>query len=61
MHTLGDEYKPGYQKTAETVQLANQWEGANPPIPASQAVHPPAAPQQEDTRVKVDIVLYFRD
>ena len=48
MHTLGDEYKPGYQKTAETKQLANQWEGSNAPIPASsQAIQQPP-PQQED-------------
>ena len=50
VHTLGDEYKPGYQKTAETKQLANQWEGSNAPIPASsqaiqQQQQPP--PQQE--------------
>ena len=41
VHTLGDEYKPGYQKAAETLQLANQWEGPKAPIPV-------AASQQED-------------
>ena len=34
VHTLGDEYKPGYQKTEETLKLANQWEGSNAPIPS---------------------------
>jgi len=41
---LGDEYKPGYQKTAETLQLANQWEGSNPPIPVAPSQ---AVPQQQ--------------
>ncbi|XP_065889304.1 disks large homolog 1-like isoform X2 [Dysidea avara] len=35
VHTLGDEYKPTYQKAAETLQLAGEWEGTKSPIPVA--------------------------
>lgn len=56
VHTLGDEYKPGYQKAAETNELATKWEGSNPPVPIKPTVpqqqeKPPQ--QQDDTTVTV--------
>lgn len=62
VHTLGDEYKPGYQKTVETLQLANQWEGYNAPIPANapQDVKEQQPPlQQEDNTTKVTVSDYL--
>ena len=58
MHTLGDEYKPGYQKTAETMQLASQWEGPNAPIPvgalqAEPKTQPPTFQQEDNSKVMV--------
>ena len=56
VHTLGDDYKPGYQKAEETLKLANQWEGSNPPIPSTtvQNGHQQASTEQEDC-VKVTV------
>lgn len=60
VHTLGDEVKPTYQKTAETLQLANDWEGTKSPIPVAAAPAPkPQMTYQHDEPVAAKVFFYL--